>query len=235
MADNATTLDIAVANRHPTTLTSSLHTQTARHSRDYVVDWCTAFSMLVSCVGTDPKGNYLSVLRLPSSGIVTHVLREALRRGAVAPPPIDFYFRQTCLRSPQNIPPSVHASCKSSQLSSSLGTLNSRFYPFSGSGRATHFDSLDKGLTVFRMPIGYEPAQSVKTNDRSRLSLTTDSGSSDTTMNDGEDPGPIGIFDPDVVHRRLDLIFAPPESYWTAVVGWYALVLVTTALSHNLW
>lgn len=32
------------------------------------------------------------------------------------------------------------------------------------------------------------------------------------------------IFPPDGkqqrIHRRLDLIFAAPESYWTAVLGW---------------
>jgi len=31
---------------------------------------------------------------------------------------------------------------------------------------------------------------------------------------------PTGIFDDSSPHRRVDLIFAPPEAYWTAVVGW---------------
>lgn len=47
--------------------------------------------------------------------------------------------------------------------------------------RTTHWDSLEKALTVFVLP---------SDNKQKRL------------------------------HRRLDLIFAAPEAYWTAVVGW---------------
>jgi len=47
--------------------------------------------------------------------------------------------------------------------------------------RVGHFDSLEKALTVFRLP---------PDGKRERI------------------------------HRRLDLIFAAPVAYWTAVVGW---------------
>lgn len=49
--------------------------------------------------------------------------------------------------------------------------------------RTSHWDTLEKALTVFRLP------------------------------NDGERENPH-------LHRRVDLIFAVPEVYWTAVVGW---------------
>jgi hypothetical protein len=49
--------------------------------------------------------------------------------------------------------------------------------------RTTHWDSLEKALTVFALPA--TPSK------------------------------------PRRVNRRLDLIFAPHEVYWTAVVGWY--------------
>lgn len=45
-----------------------------------------------------------------------------------------------------------------------------------------HWDSLEKALTVFKLPPSKENAVRV--------------------------------------HRRVDLIFALPESYWTAVIGW---------------
>lgn len=48
--------------------------------------------------------------------------------------------------------------------------------------RTTHWDSLEKSLTVFILP----PSSPFYTG----------------------------------VRRRLDLIFAPPEVYWTAVIGW---------------
>lgn len=48
--------------------------------------------------------------------------------------------------------------------------------------RTEHWDSLEKGLTVFRLPPSKEGQAQM--------------------------------------HRRLDLIFALPESYWTAVIGW---------------
>jgi DNA polymerase mu len=51
--------------------------------------------------------------------------------------------------------------------------------------RTSHWDSLEKALTIFILPL------------------------------DGIRPR---------VHRRLDLIFAAPETYWTAVVGWYAFM-----------
>jgi hypothetical protein len=47
--------------------------------------------------------------------------------------------------------------------------------------RTSHWDSLEKALTIFKLP---------SNGNQSR------------------------------VHRRLDLIFAVPEAYWTAVVGW---------------
>ena len=53
--------------------------------------------------------------------------------------------------------------------------------------RTTHWDSLEKSLTVFMLP----PSSPFYSGTR----------------------------------RRLDLIFAPPEVYWTAVVGWYVLWL----------
>ena len=46
---------------------------------------------------------------------------------------------------------------------------------------AGHLDSLEKALTVFKLP---------DNGDRKR------------------------------VYRRLDLIFATPDAYWTAIVGW---------------
>ena len=48
--------------------------------------------------------------------------------------------------------------------------------------RATHWDSLEKSLTVFILP----PTSPLHCG----------------------------------VRRRVDLIFAPPEVYWTAVLGW---------------
>ena len=50
--------------------------------------------------------------------------------------------------------------------------------------RTSHWDSLEKALTIFVLP---------SENNCIR------------------------------VHRRVDLIFAAPEAYWTAVVGWSAL------------
>lgn len=50
--------------------------------------------------------------------------------------------------------------------------------------RTTHWDTLEKSLTVFVLPPSSALNASVP------------------------------------VRRRLDLIFAPPEVYWTAVVGW---------------
>lgn len=47
--------------------------------------------------------------------------------------------------------------------------------------RTGHWDSLEKALTIFRLP---------EADGKSRI------------------------------HRRLDLIFASPEAYWTAVTGW---------------
>ena len=52
--------------------------------------------------------------------------------------------------------------------------------------RTSHWDSLEKALTVFKLP-------------------------SDGNGKDSQ---------PKHLHRRLDLIFAAPEVYWTAVIGW---------------
>ena len=49
--------------------------------------------------------------------------------------------------------------------------------------RTTHWDSLEKALTVFVLP-------------------STDSGG------------------PRRLRRRVDFIFAQPETYWTAIIGW---------------
>lgn len=53
--------------------------------------------------------------------------------------------------------------------------------------RTTHWDSLEKSLTVFVLP----------------------------------DSSPFGRG----IRRRLDLIFAPPEVYWTAVIGWSGSIM----------
>ncbi|KAH9888450.1 Nucleotidyltransferase [Cubamyces lactineus] len=53
--------------------------------------------------------------------------------------------------------------------------------------RTTHWDSLEKSLTVFILP----PESSFHTG----------------------------------IRRRLDLIFAPPEVYWTAVIGWSGSIM----------
>ena len=47
--------------------------------------------------------------------------------------------------------------------------------------RQGHWDTLEKALTVFKLP---------DNGERKRI------------------------------HRRLDLIFASPDAYWTAVIGW---------------
>lgn len=51
--------------------------------------------------------------------------------------------------------------------------------------RTSHWDSLEKALTVFILPENHDANQRQKH-----------------------------------IHRRVDLIFAAPEVYWTAVVGW---------------
>ncbi|KAI0827661.1 Nucleotidyltransferase [Trametes gibbosa] len=53
--------------------------------------------------------------------------------------------------------------------------------------KTTHWDSLEKSLTVFNLP----PSSAYHTG----------------------------------VRRRLDLIFAPPELYWTAIVGWSGSIM----------
>ncbi|KAJ3565560.1 hypothetical protein NP233_g7552 [Leucocoprinus birnbaumii] len=62
--------------------------------------------------------------------------------------------------------------------------------------RTGHWDSLEKVLTVFRLP-ALPPSPESQPQSRSRL-------------NEGGRR----------LYRRLDLIFAPPETYWTAVIGW---------------
>jgi len=52
--------------------------------------------------------------------------------------------------------------------------------------RTTHWDSLEKSLTIFKLP-------------------NTAPTDTDSTPR---------------LHRRLDLIFALPNVYWTAIVGW---------------
>lgn len=37
------------------------------------------------------------------------------------------------------------------------------------------------------------------------------------------------------LHRRLDLIFASPEAYWTAVVGWYFYLPLPHRVRHSRW
>ncbi|XP_006461257.1 hypothetical protein AGABI2DRAFT_118163 [Agaricus bisporus var. bisporus H97] len=59
--------------------------------------------------------------------------------------------------------------------------------------RTEHWDSLEKALTVFRLPASSTASQS----------QSSEAGSQTRRL-----------------YRRLDLIFAPPEAYWTAVVGW---------------
>lgn len=59
--------------------------------------------------------------------------------------------------------------------------------------RTSHWDSLEKALTIFVLPTD---------DNRPR------------------------------VHRRLDLVFATPEAYWTAVVGWYALMQCIPPCPH---
>ncbi|KAH9911166.1 Nucleotidyltransferase [Fomitopsis serialis] len=53
--------------------------------------------------------------------------------------------------------------------------------------RTTHWDSLEKALTVFTLP-------------------------NSSPLHNG-------------IRRRLDLIFAPPEVYWTAVIGWSGSIM----------
>ena len=62
--------------------------------------------------------------------------------------------------------------------------------------RTTHWDSLEKSLTVFILP----PAS----------------------------PLHCGI------RRRLDLIFTPPEVYWTAVLGWYVALCATWYIYNSI-
>ncbi|KAF5355182.1 hypothetical protein D9756_005471 [Leucocoprinus leucothites] len=64
--------------------------------------------------------------------------------------------------------------------------------------RTEHWDSLEKALTVFRLPA---------------LPLTPRS-QSQSQLQFGPSAGERRLY------RRLDLIFAPPETYWTAVIGW---------------
>ncbi|KAG8889306.1 hypothetical protein FRB98_004923 [Tulasnella sp. 332] len=100
----------------------------------------------------------------------------------------------------------------------------------SGSSKRAKFDSLDKALTTFRLPSGYFPTTSTTTAvskgddfEESRLPpLRPVQAGSDTTtktMNENETV-PLSTFDPGTPYRRVDLVFAPPEAYWTAVVGW---------------
>ncbi|KXN87482.1 DNA-directed DNA/RNA polymerase mu [Leucoagaricus sp. SymC.cos] len=60
--------------------------------------------------------------------------------------------------------------------------------------RTEHWDSLEKALTVFRLP-----AAPLAPESQSQADSSAARGR---------------------LHRRLDLIFAPPETYWTAVIGW---------------
>lgn len=44
-------------------------------------------------------------------------------------------------------------------------------------------------------------------------------------MEDVSEDIPLETFDEDTIYRRVDLIFAPPVAYWTAVVGWWVTPL----------
>ncbi|KAG8852939.1 hypothetical protein FRB96_008458 [Tulasnella sp. 330] len=112
-----------------------------------------------------------------------------------------------------------------------------------GSSKRAKFDSLDKALTTFRLPSGYFPTTSTTTAvskgddfEESRLPpLRPVQAGSDTTtktMNENETV-PLSTFDPGTPYRRVDLVFAPPEAYWTAVVGWYAIALYVLLHMHS--
>ncbi|KAG8985874.1 hypothetical protein FRB93_005600 [Tulasnella sp. JGI-2019a] len=95
-----------------------------------------------------------------------------------------------------------------------------------GSSKQTKFDSLDKALTTFRLPSGYlsptSPAkadqnQSVGPTQRNTVQVNSDCS---IKISDGNEGVSAVTFDPETPYRRVDLVFAPPEAYWTAVVGW---------------
>lgn len=114
-----------------------------------------------------------------------------------------------------------------------------------GSKKPLNFDSLDKALTAFRLP-----ARKVTTNVKDESSSLDPSllaksepqspplrpASPDTSRppprpikieseesvksEEISDDVPLETFDETSIYRRVDLIFAPPVTYWTAVVGW---------------
>ncbi|KAG8907262.1 hypothetical protein FRB99_004956 [Tulasnella sp. 403] len=92
-----------------------------------------------------------------------------------------------------------------------------------GGGRPTHFDSLDKALTAFRLPSGYTSHETVS-SDAQSIREPMDTSEDDVAASSGRVEGaktvPIATFDTSTPYRRVDLVFAPPRAYWTAVVGW---------------
>jgi len=107
-----------------------------------------------------------------------------------------------------------------SSFSSTHAAVRSRKF---GRGKKTNFDSLDKALTAFRVPSGYEVIDK-RTNDVERPSVRPINSDSDVSTNEvsptNDSDASRGVFSQDTPYRRVDLVFAPPEAYWTAVVGW---------------
>ncbi|TFK51026.1 Nucleotidyltransferase [Heliocybe sulcata] len=66
--------------------------------------------------------------------------------------------------------------------------------------RTTHWDSLEKALTVFTLPEGSPFAQDLPAGKGGKMQRRG-------------------------IRRRVDLIFALPEVYWTAVIGWTGSIM----------
>lgn len=90
--------------------------------------------------------------------------------------------------------------CRKTSTSDPVADVSSFRSP-SSLPKSAHWDTLEKALTVFRLPTFsplYPNATDANGNGRA-------------------------------LHRRLDLIFAPIEVYWCAVIGWYVPIRVIRA------
>lgn len=119
--------------------------------------------------------------------------------------------------------------------------------PPSGSKKKLNFDSLDKALTAFRLParrvttnVKNEPSEPdtlvqaehqdppphQASPDTSRppprpIKIESDEVMKSEEVSDDVHNVPLETFDETSTYRRVDLVFAPPVTYWTAVVGWW--------------
>ncbi|KAG8945461.1 hypothetical protein FRC04_000746 [Tulasnella sp. 424] len=147
-------------------------------------------------------------------------------------------FKGLCQRLTERLRKADHSSFSSEH----PGARNRHF----GSKKKLNFDSLDKALTAFRLPARrvttnvkdepsdpdtlvqaehQDPPPHQASPDTSRpppRPIKIESGEvmkSEEVSDDVQDV-PLETFDETSTYRRVDLVFAPPVTYWTAVVGW---------------